>query len=333
MKVKSEKFFSEPDLRIPKPKPVFLPSEKGYRLELSLRCGKFPICEVVNDREVVTGSAEMLVPIRINVCDLTIHAGPANVIIELTNNDRFWRDRYTTVFYKNINEEDIEYLSRIVKGKSIIIGLRLEGIAKVEGKISEFELRLDDSQFKMGIDEFESTFLTNTGLQFFYNRKFELSTPTISNLSSKPALNELYVYLSSLQNNLEHALRHLRLSNDYLQVLTLIRPPLDNIMSLKNKGQFISDLSRELYVDKEVFKDIAPSTTGAQIAAHDIVKGLFSIFDVLFNISSKALHTKTKYPPTQGFQMNPGYCEAEFSLTLALNTTNYLLERIKLSST
>ena len=195
-------------------------------------------------------------------------------------------------------------------------------------------MKFNENQYKLGSDEFESVFLRNTGLQYFYNREFELSTPLINNLSSKLALYELYDYISNLQNNLEHALRTLRVSksnsSDYLQVLTLIRQPLDGMILLKNKSTLITNLAKELYIDKKVFEDVAPSTGGAQKAAEEIVNKLFTIFDVLFDISSKALHTKTKYSP-QGFRMAPDYCEAEFSLTLALNITNYLLHRMKLS--
>ena len=94
---------------------------------------------------------------------------------------------------------------------------------------------------------------------------------------------------------------------------------------------FKTNLANELYIVKKIFEDLSPSTGGAMIAAQEVVNQLFTIFDVLFDISSKALHTKTRYPPPLEFRMNPGYCEAEFSLTLALSITNYLLDRIRLS--
>jgi hypothetical protein len=188
----------------------------------------------------------------------------------------------------------------------------------------------------LGKDEFETSFLKNTGLQYVYNREFTLSTPVLDKLSSKPALNELYDRISTLNNNLEQALRVLRFSNEYSEVSALIREPLDRIRVLKNNDQLMNGLAEELYVTTKVFTDFSPATGGAQIAAREVLDKLFMIVDVLFDVSSKALHTKTRSryqtaPPE--YLMNPEYSDAEFSLTMALNLTNYLLERIRLSIT
>ena len=121
----------------------------------------------------------------------------------------------------------------------------------------------------------------------------------------------------------------LRLSADPLQVLALIRQPLDSIKALKNTTN-VTDIAKELYISTKILADINPSLGGAQKAAEEIVDGLFSLFEVLFDISSKALHTKTK-GQARMYTMTPDYCDAEFTLTLALNTTNYLINRIKTS--
>src|SRR5581483_1519932 len=170
----------------------------------------------------------------------------------------------------------------------------------------------------------------NTGLNYSYSREFEISSPVISNLSTKPALNELYDNICNLQNNLEHALRILRLSGNALEVLALIRQPLDSIKDLKNKATLITDISKELYVTKKVLEDISPSAPGAQAAAEEVVIHLFQIFDILFDFSSKAFHTKIRGSP-QKYKMSPDYSDAEFSLTLALTITNYLINRIRIS--
>jgi hypothetical protein len=125
MKVKSENFFYEPHLQVPKSKTNLIPSEKEYTMVLTLRCGQFPICDVINNKEVVTKEVETIIPVRINVCNLTIHSSTANVVIELSNNDEFWRSGYNTTFCKNISKLDIEYLSKTVAGKTISIGLQL----------------------------------------------------------------------------------------------------------------------------------------------------------------------------------------------------------------
>ena len=129
-------------------------------------------------------------------------------------------------------------------------------------------------------------------------------------------------------------MRALRFSNDYLEVLALIRQPLDRIKELKNNTLLLDDLANDLYVTTNVFADFSPATGGAQIAAREVVDKLFTIVDILFDVSSKALHTKTRshyQTPQPEYLMKPEYCDAEFSLTLALNLTNYLLERIRLS--
>ena len=100
----------------------------------------------------------------------------------------------------------------------------------------------------------------------------------------------------TLHNNLEHALRKLRLSKDYMQVLALIRQPLDGIKSLKNDTAFKTGLAKELYSDKNVFVDLYTLSGGAQKAPLEVVDHLFSIFDVPFDISSKALNTKNRHP-------------------------------------
>lgn len=172
------------------------------------------------------------------------------------------------------------------------------------------------------MDEFESNFLKNTGLNYSYTREFEVNSPVISNLSTKPALDELYVLICSLQNNLEQALRILRVSGDGLEVLALIRQPLDSLKALKNNQNLISDISKDLYVTMKIFEDLIPSTPGAQVAAEGVVKQLFLILD--------AAHTKIRGLP-QTYKMSPDYSDAEFSLTLALTITNYLIIRIRVS--
>jgi hypothetical protein len=215
----------------------------------------------------------------------------------------------------------MEHLSRWANNRTLSIGLETSGVAKVDESLLEFQLGLADG--------FDSIFLKNTGLQYVYTREFELSSPFINNLSSKPPLYEEYDYICNLQNNLEHALRILRHSGDPLEVLALIRQPLDSIKALRNKP-IIDDIAMELYVSTEIFVDLGTSVGGADQAAKEIVEILFTIFDVLFDISSKAAHTKTKNQ-SQMFKMTPQYYDAEFSLTLALNITNYLINRIRFS--
>jgi hypothetical protein len=230
-------------------------------------------------------------------------------------------------------------LSKWKDNRSLSIGFQTKGFAIVDGSIHEFELNLKVNQFKLGIDEFESLFLKNTGLQYTYTREFELSSPLIDNLTSKSALQEFYTHICNLQNNLEHALRALRLSGNTLEALILIRQPLDVIKDLKNNSNWISDIAKELYVDTNILTDLNPSSSptssgGGQMAATQIIQKLVIIFDILFEFSSKAFHTKTKFQKSSQpvtFKMNPEYCDAEFSLTLALNTTNYLIESIKRS--
>jgi hypothetical protein len=138
------------------------------------------------------------------------------------------------------------------------IGLDIQGMARVEDDILAFELKFNDNQIKLGKDEFETSFLKNTGLQYVYNREFTLSTPVLDKLSSKPALNELYDRISTLNNNLEQALRVLRFSNEYSEVSALIREPLDRIRVLKNNDQLMNGLAEELYVTTKVFTDFSP---------------------------------------------------------------------------
>jgi hypothetical protein len=279
---------------------------------------------------VSSKGVEILFPLRINVCNLTLRAGGETITIEASNTDKYWRSGYNTIFYKIISSEDIEYLLKTIASKTILISLKVEGQARVGSNILDFELGLDDTPYKLGTDEFDAIFLKSTGLQYSYNRNFDLSMPVLNNLSSKPALYELFDHIAALQNNLEYALRTLRLSKDYKQAMTAVRLPLDGIRALRNNSQLISDLADELYISKGVFKDLHGSG-GAKTAAEEVVNQLFRLFDILFEITSKALHSKTKYPSSQQFLMHPDYCEAEFSLTLALNTTNYILDRIKLS--
>jgi hypothetical protein len=249
--------------------------------------------------------------------------------MDLSNTDLHWKSTYNIVFFKNIYKQDIEHLSRWANNRTLSIGLETSGVARVEESLLEFQLGSADGQFKLGPDEFDSIFLKNTGLQYVYTREFELSSPLINNLSSRPPLYELYDYICNLQNNLEHALRIFRISGDPLEVLALIRQQLDSIKGLKNKP-IVMDIARELYISTKIFVDLGTSVGGADKAAKEIVDQLFTIFEVLFDFSSKAAHTKTKNQ-SQMYKMTPHYDDAEFSLTLALSLTNYLINRIRFS--
>jgi hypothetical protein len=110
----------------------------------------------------------------------------------------------------------------------------------------------------------------------------------------------------------------------------LIRRPLDSIKALKKNTAIVTDSANELYIRTKILADISPSTGGAEQAAKEIVNGLFSLFEVLFDISSKDLHTKIKNQ-AHTYEMTPDYLDAEFLLTLALSITNYLIKRIKFS--
>jgi hypothetical protein len=146
-------------------------------------------------------------PLRINICKLIVAVDNETIEMELSNNESNWRSNYTSVFTKNIEKQDIEYLSRWIHNGTVQLGFEVGGLAMADESMAEFNLRLNQNQFKLGIDEFESIFLKNSGLQYAYTREFNLSSPLIPNLSSKPALNELYDHICNLQNNLDHALR------------------------------------------------------------------------------------------------------------------------------
>ena len=123
------------------------------------------------------------------------------------------------LFLKDITKQDIEYLSKWKNNRSLSVGLRTEGLAIVDGSVLEFNLKLNANQFKLGIDEFQSLFLKNTGLQYTYTREFELSSPLIDNLASKPALQEFYNHICNLQNNLEYALPRINILNIKIKLL------------------------------------------------------------------------------------------------------------------
>jgi hypothetical protein len=108
-----------------------------------------------------------------------VHSSQYCNLMELSNTEPIWKSGYNLVFTKNIEKQDIEYLSRWIRNRTVHIGFEAkgQGIAQVNGCITEFDLRLNKNQFKLGIDEFESIFLKNTGLQYAYTREFNLSSP------------------------------------------------------------------------------------------------------------------------------------------------------------
>jgi len=331
MRIKSYEIFSkEPRLSVTKSINTLIPSEKSFVIQLSARLKEFPIWDVKDGREVEIRKVNSIMPIRINLCELEFAFESSQTTMNLSNTDLSWQSGYQINFLGKIYGRDIERLSKWAYNRTLSISLKTAGYAIVERSIFKFDLRLTRNQLKLGFDEFESNFLKNTGLNYSYSREFEISSPVISNLSTKPALNELYDNICNLQNNLEHALRILRLSGNALEVLALIRQPLDSIKDLKNKATLITDISKELYVTKKVLEDISPSAPGAQAAAEEVVIHLFQIFDILFDFSSKAFHTKIRGSP-QKYKMSPDYSDAEFSLTLALTITNYLINRIRIS--
>jgi hypothetical protein len=247
--------------------------------------------------------------------------------MDLFNTDIRWQSGYNIFFLGKIFGQDIEHLSKWTHGRTLSISLKTSGLAKVDESIVVFDLKLNHNQLKLGLEEFESNFLKNTGLNYSYTREFEVNSPVISNLSTKPALDELYILTCSLQNNLEHALRILRLSEDPLQTLVMIRQPLDSIKALKKNAR---NIANDLYITTKIVENLNPSTPGAELAAEQLVNDLFQIFEVLFDFSSKAFHTKNK-SSNQTYKMTPRNVDAEFSLTLALTITNYLIHRIKVS--
>jgi hypothetical protein len=333
MWIKSNDIFSELYLTVGKSIDTLLPSEKSYVIQLSVKLKEFPICDVENGREVVTRAIKTIFPIRINSCKLIFALDGSQISMNLFNTDIRWQSGYNTVFLGKIYGKDIEHLSKWTHGKTLSISLKTSGFAKVDESIIEFDLSLDPTQHKLPPDDFDSKFLKDTGLNYSYTKEFEVNSPVISNLSSKPALNKLYDRICNLQNNLEHALRRLRHSGDALEVLAYIRQPLDSIKdltNLTNNPTLIKDISNDLYVTTQIFTDLPSSPPGAQQAAEEVTTQLFKIFNVLFEFSSKAAHTQNRRS-SQTFKINPEYIDAEFSLTLALTITNYLINRIKAS--
>jgi hypothetical protein len=329
MIIKSYDIFNKV-LNVSPPDRNSIPSEKNLNIQLTLRLNKaFPIYDNKNAK---TNEVDAISPLKINVCKLTFNIDSIKTSIDLSNDQSSWRKGSNVVLFKGISKQDIEFLSKWKNNRSLSIGFKTKGFAEVDGSIVEFDLELPINQFKLGIDDFESIFLRNTGLQYTYTREFGLHSPLIDNLKSKPALDELYDYICDLQNNLEQALRALRVSNN-AQVLTLIRPPLDGIRDFRdNNPTLIEDMSKELYVDTSIITDLSQQSAGAKDAAKEIVQNLFRIFDILHDISSKSIHTKTKKRKNQPallYEMNPDNHDAEFSLTLALTITNYLIDRIK----
>ena len=151
---------------------------------------------------------EEITPLKINTCDFSLRVGGERIVLGLSSNERLWMSAHSIPLYRNLEKEDIEYLSKFIDDKAMYIGLDIQGIAIVEDDILEFELRFNDNQFKLGKDEFETIFLKNIGLQYVYNREITLSTSLLNKLSSKPALNELYDRISTLHNNLASDILH-----------------------------------------------------------------------------------------------------------------------------
>lgn len=185
MSINSKDVFYEPKITVGKADADLIPSEKGYRIELSVRVKKFPI------RDLNTGKdryIEVITPLRINVCRMIFVENGRRLHIDLMNTEQYWRDNYNVIFFKNIYNHDIEHISKWTHGKTFFIGLETEGIAMADGLLVQFQLGFPPSLLKFGSDEFESSFLKNTGLEQTYTREFDLSSPVIDNLSSAPSL-------------------------------------------------------------------------------------------------------------------------------------------------
>jgi hypothetical protein len=111
-------FIEHPIITVSKPDPKSIPSERKPILGFSVRLGEFTIHEVVNGIERAAGNVEEITPLRINVCNLNLRVGGERIVLGLSTNERLWMSAHSLPLYRNLEKEDIEYLSKFIDDKA-----------------------------------------------------------------------------------------------------------------------------------------------------------------------------------------------------------------------
>jgi hypothetical protein len=100
MRIKSNNIFYEPQITVSKSDSNLIPSEKIYRIQITVRLGKFPVCETKGSEETITREVADIVPLKINVCKLILARDQSHLPMDLLNIDPHWKSTYNIVFFQ-----------------------------------------------------------------------------------------------------------------------------------------------------------------------------------------------------------------------------------------
>jgi hypothetical protein len=274
------------------------------------------------------------------ICSLSLRTSQSRNIIKLDLYRQDDRRMYTNGYYffsTFIRAQDAESLARIIKGETIILGWEIRGYASVVRLDKSLPIMRfcvnnwnDEMWPSISPDEYLNNILKKLGLDNKYMVEFPFEIPSsIKSHSGLPTgINGLLSDLLTLVNYLETAIsiiRNPRSTNDYRQVMDLVKSSVDSIRSNVKNNRII--ISKELFIDTGIITNIDPG--GGDKAAEEIIEKVGDIMESIYQIASKPAHTKPrKGQPQLRFNISPEEADAQFVLVVGLASSKYLIEKI-----
>ena len=217
-------------------------------------------------------------------CRLTLKSTSGRHIMEINLYNQDNRRMYVHGYYffsTFITQNDVESLTHIIDGETIIILWNITGYASVIKQGTNFpimpfdvsnSLDSENKWPKISYSEFSNTILNRIGLTEKYISEFPLQIPSaITTLSSLPSgicglLTDLRTLINSLKSAI-NVIRNPRSTTDYRQVMDQVKTSLDSIRSYLPGHK--KDLGREIFIDTGAIVNI--DTPGGDKAGLKIV--------------------------------------------------------------
>src|SRR5438445_11265973 len=87
IRITSKNIFYEPQITVSKSDSNLIPSEKSYRLQITVRLRKFPIYETKGSEERITREVAEIIPLKIDVCKLILGQDNSQLPMDLSSTD------------------------------------------------------------------------------------------------------------------------------------------------------------------------------------------------------------------------------------------------------
>lgn len=239
--------------------------------------------------------------------------------LDMSNNNPF-------TFSASINRNELDILNEWRKNEIIYCKLEINGVVLSNSELFEI---YGSTKYQISKELFETDILQPMDLLTGYIRRF----PTAFVVDTQdPNLEKFFDHLEAFHCNLNTAcseMKRSKPSDGYNHSLRQIRISLDSLKSLRN-DQNVFDALVDLIETKGTitpFPADAVNQTPRLRASIDIINSLFDTFNMIFDFSSKALHTTSK-GGQNNFEMKSDLEDIEYILTVSYSITEYLRSKL-----